>query len=627
MRLAPLIAILLLLCGAAPADEQIFPPLAAIKPDRPRLLLRPKSTRLAVSLAELRNGPKGADFNALLQDLRRQDDASAQAMVWLLADDPAAARKAIDRMRAYQMPAKANTFEAWFRLREFALAYDWLYTSPDFTPPIRAQVRKNIAPLVEKALALSDDHIFHNYVWMSSGGLALWALATAGEDAAANQLYATIQTRFNQRLFPALRYQDGMPSEPMGYWSFYVFTPSVLSVLAAQSASDIDLVSAIHQSGGNWFENDLENVVHFTLPDMRFMPWGDLQAGSNGGVTQEMAGIIDAATWVAHSSDGRWLGQWLAAKRGLGRFKGQTPIFYMIYSRQIAAHGAPRAHEPALSHLGGDEKSGEFAARSGWGDGDTIVGFRCADFFGDHNHYDQGSFIIYRRGLLAIDPPIYNQTRGPQGETQFHNTLLIGGKPQREARGQTFRTLESFVQNLNKGKRLETGQILQHRDAGQWVAISGQFAQAYDCPELKSCVRQLLFLRPGTIVVVDQLDAFPGQTLPQIQWLLQLPAEPAKEDNAFAASNGKAWIRCRPIATTPVSTDIAATPMKTHRLMLTYPGQQRLLLAHVLEIGDGTTPPAASRISMTSSPEAIQVIIGAQRWRFTRSGSFSVDQP
>lgn len=621
------VAIVLVLGSAgARADEGVLPPRSAIKMDRPRLLVRPHATQLAIPLTALRAQPQGADFKAMLDKLKSQDDAAAQAMVWLLNRDPAAAERAVKRMRAYRMPAKPDTFEAWFRLQEFALAYDWLYDAPGFDKTVRAEVRTNVAPLAAAAIRLGDDHVFHNYTWMSSSGLLMWALSTAGEDDASNQLYETARTRFNDRLFPTLRYLEGLPSEPMGYWSFYVFTPSVLTVLAAQSATETDVVADIRANHGNWLERDLESLIQFTLPDLRYVPWGDLQEGSHGGVTQEMAGIIDAATWGLHSAQGRWFGHRIAEKRGLSRFLGETAVFYMLYTRTLDAQSpaAPAPAAPPLSYLGGGQQGGEFVARSDWDPGQTVVGFRCADFMGNHHHYDQGSFLIYRRGLLAVDPPVYHKVGGPQHETAVHNALLIGGHPQRAAQGQSFNTLERFRENLKAGKHLETGDLPFEHDAGAWAAVAGQYAQAYDEPALQSCVRQLLFIRPATVIVVDRLVAKPGKELPQVQWLLQLPAAPHEDATGLVASNGQSWLRCRPILPGPSKPTIAATPVNTQCATFTYPGKAEVTLVHVLDTGDGAEPKPPVAVHATRTARGIEVSAGNETFLFDTEAPYKV---
>ena len=607
---------------AARADE-LIPPASALKRDRPRLLLRPADTPYAISVAQLRALPRDADFNQMLAQLKAQDHAAAQAMVWLLTSDPAAAERAVRRMRAYRYPGNVDTFHIFGRLNEFGLAYDWLYTCPQFTQEIKAEIRRNVDPLAREGIRVSNDHMFHNYIWMSAGGVALWALATAGEDQPSDAIFEQIRQRFNNGLYPAWAYLDGLPSEPLGYWSLYVFTPGVWTLLAAQSACETDLVGAVRTRQGDWLDRHFENLIHSTLPDMRYIPWGDLQGGPNGSVTHEMAGVIDAATWALHSPHGAWFSRWLAGKRGLQRFYGETPIFWMLYTPHLKAQPAV----PPLSFLAGNRQSGHFIARSAWDDDATIVAFRSADHFGDHHHYDQGSFIIYRHGLLAVDPPVYRTVRGPQQKTEHHNTLLIGGQPQRPVRGQWFVTLEEFQKNLQGGRKLETGDVLFQRDAGSWAAVAGQFAQAYDCQALRSCVRQLLFIRPDKVVVVDQLSAVPGRQLPEVQWLLQLPRAPKVEGGSVLASNGKSWLRCQAILPAGVTPVLDTTPVSTHRLSFTYRGQAALVLVHLLDVGDGTTAGPPPRISATQTGRGIEVTVNGQTFVFSGEPGFEIVRP
>ncbi len=629
MRMASTVNLLIfawlgsLFCGVA-AGQELIPPASKIKPDHPRVFLRSKAAPHAISLDQIRSIPRDQPFDAMLRQLRSQDNASAHAMVWLLTGEQPAADKAVARMRAYRYPGNVDTFHIFFRLMEFGLAYDWLYNCPAFTDAIKAEVRQNVMPLVREAIKVSNDHMFHNYIWMSAGGAAIWTMATAGEDEASTRFFEQVRQRFNTGLFPAWRYLDGLPSEPMGYWSLYVFAPGVYTVLAAQSAFETDLVTPIRGQDNRWLDRHFENLIHSTLPDMRYIPWGDLQGGPNGGVTHEMAGIIDAATWALQSPQGRRFGQWIADKRGLSRFHGETAIFYMLYTRQLPSRIGEKAETPPLSYLAGNRQSGHFIARGSWADDATIVGFRCADHFGDHHHYDQGSFLIYRRGLLAVDPPVYRKVAGPQQKTENHNTLLIGGKPQRPARGQWFVTVEDFKRNLTAGRKLETGDILFHADAGEWAAVSGQFAQAYDCPELASCVRQMLFIRPGTVIIVDQLRAAPGKQLPKVSWLLQAPDRPTVENQSVFTSNGESWLRCRPVLPGKMDIGIEATPVNTHRIRFDYAGKDRMALVFVLETGEGTAPDPVADVNATPDGRNLRVSVGDRRFDFACDGDYPV---
>ena len=404
----------------------VVPPRATLKADRPRVLLRPNDTPLAVSLRQLQGTRRDADFDYILAKLKGQKSAAAQAMVWLLTGDKSAADKAVARMRTYANPeGKGDAFTVYFRLREFALAYDWLYTYRGFTKAIKAEVRRKLAPLAATGMKISNDHIFHNYVWMSAGGTGLWALAIAGEDAAANKLYDRIRERLNERLYPGWKYLDGLPGESMGYWALYDLSPGALVLLAAQSAGETDVMKAIRDDG-NWLDRHYQYLIHVTTPAMKYLTWGDSRWGQpDNGVTHQMAGVSDGLAWALKSPPGAHFSRWMAkGPRGLRRFYGETAMFYLVYTRNLKATPA----EPPLCYLAGGTHGGHFIARSDWGPDATVVGFRCTDFFGNHNHFDQGSFILYRKGLIAVDPPVYPKVHGGQEKTEFHNTLLIGGR-------------------------------------------------------------------------------------------------------------------------------------------------------------------------------------------------------
>lgn len=608
-------------------SAELIPPLEKIKTDRPRIFLRPQATPYAVSLAQLRGGERDGDYNQMLAQLRKQRSAEVQAMVWLLTGETAAADSAIARMRRYEVPERYNTFHIHSRMTEFGLAYDWLYNYEGFTDQIKAELREKIKSVAWRGLHNTNDHIFHNYVWMSGGGAMIWALAIAGEDDESSVLFDQLRSRFNDGLFPAWRYLDGLPSEPLGYWTYYVFNPGVLILLGAQSAFETDILGLIEKEQGDWLRRHYENMIHSVLPDMRFIPWGDLQSGSNGGVTIEFAGIADALAWALKSPRGVHFSRWLAQKRGLERFYRETPVFYMIYTRNLETEPA----EPPLSFLAGGEQSGHFIARSRWDDGATVVSFGCKDHFGDHHHYDQGGFMIFRNGLLAVDPPVYRKVAGPQQPTAVHNTLLIDGQNQRRCRGQWFKTLEEFEENRVGGNKLETGDILFYKEGGAWAAVAGQFAQAYPEGLVQSCVRQFLFVRPDKVIVVDHLIAPQGKTLPEVQWLLQLPVEPEVDGLLPTASNGESWLRCKNIPAEKGGTsgelkpDITATDVNTYRLSYSYDcGKQALTLIHLIELGDGTVSPGVPEVAVSMAQDALQLSLGDLRFRFQLEASYGV---
>jgi len=608
------------LLGSVGGGADLIPQGGRIKTDRPRLLLRPRTTPYAVSLDQLSAIPRDDDFNTMLARLKGWKSAMAQAMVYRLTGDESAAERAIEKMRHFKASEKSGPFEVYFGLRNLALAYDWLHTYKGFTNEMKAEVRRKAAPLAAAGMRISNDHVFHNYIWMSAGGTALWALATAGDDPQADQLLEAIRERLNDRLYPAMAYLGGAPGESMWYWALYDLSPAALSVLAAQSAYETDLVGAIKKKHGDWLGRHFLHLLHCTGPAMRYLTFGDTKTGPDGGVTHEMAGVLDGLTWAFNSREGVFFSRWLAKKRGPKRFYGETAVFYFLYTRHLTAKPAT----PALAYFAGGTHGGHVLARSGWDEGATIVGFRCTDHYGAHNHYDQGSFIISRNGPLAIDAPVYKRVRGPQQRTEYHNTLLIGGQGQRAVHGQSFKTLDEFKENLSAGARLETGDILFYKDTPAWTAVSGQFAQAYAPDQVASCVRQLLFIRPGTVVIIDRLVAPPGKPLPEVQWLLQVPKRPSVDGGGAAVSNGTSWLRCMSLPDWRFTPTVEGSIGDTYRAVFKYSGGKATTMCHLLQVGDGTPPTGRPQVRMWTNAQQQGITVGGRRFLFEDRPPFKV---
>ncbi|HOX06903.1 MAG TPA: heparinase II/III family protein [Planctomycetota bacterium] len=609
----------------APKPVELIPPAAGIAKDHPRLLLRAKDSPQAVSVEQLRKIPRDAEFSAMLEQLRKCGGAAPAALVWQLTGEKADAEKALAALRAWKAPEKAgDPFDIYFPCRDAALAYDWLHGYPGFTDEIKKEVRDKVFPLAAIGLKNGHDHVFHNYVWMWNCGAALWALASAGDDPRGDKLLTDVATRFNADMFPAMAYLQGQPADSPGYWSLYCLAPGATVLAAAQSAFGQDLAGKVAKDGGDWVGGQLENLAHQTLPNLRHMPWGDQQEGGDGGVAHEMAGTIDMMTWLSKSPAGAHLGRRIAGLRGTKRFYGETAMFYFIYTRTMAVE----AKEPPLARLSGGAIGGNWMAREKWDDGATVVALRCTDCYTGHNHFDEGSFVIYRQGLLAADAGIYKNVGGAQQKTNCHNTLLFGGAGQRGVRPSSNATLEGYIKALQGGgKGFETGNMLFQEDKGAWAAAAGEFGQAYDPAVVGRAMRQVLFLRPGTIAIVDQLAAPQGKDLPEVTWPLHVTGQPKVDGAGVSAGNGKAWLRCRALlpagAAAPAVSDGPLTYLEggnkkapTWRAEYKYPGKASLTLVHLLEVGDGAEPGAAADAKAEATVEGVALTIAGRKFLF-----------
>ncbi|MGQ9662033.1 MAG: heparinase II/III domain-containing protein [Kiritimatiellia bacterium] len=632
--------VILLILTAQTNYSQIIPPPEQLAKDHPRVLLRPKASAHSIGLDQLKALRSDADFEKGLAALKSLPSASAQALAWLLTGDEGAAEKALARFQAFDR-TPADAFDVWFGLRELALAYDWLYHHPKFSADLKRRVLDRGFILANQGgLKIGDDHVFHNYVWMSNAGLALWALACYGDDPRAEELMQTVRFRFNSRMFPAMEHLNGLAGDAMGYWYTYCLAGCVWTVMAIQSAYDTDLVREIRDKHHDWLERQLQGLIHGTLPNMRYMPWGDIQSGPDGGATHEVAGIADAMTWALRSPQGVFFSRWLAEKRGMNRFYRDTVIFYFLYTRHLSQDAA----EPDLAILTGGVFGGQAMMRSSWKDDATVVGFRCTDYYQGHYHSDVGSFVIYRNGLLAVDAGRYTtysrSARAPIVATTAHNTLLIGGQGQRDVEGQWYKDLAEFNaarEDRRDNRRLERGDILFYKHAGEWTAVAGQFAQAYRPGTVRSCVRQLLFVRPSTVVVVDNLMPVEGKKVPEVRWLLNVPREKLRIGPRYAeAANDQSWLRCRAllsntnplVESSPVS-QLTPDPKKLSEIAcVNFVYGERaepVVLVHLIEVGDGVPSESGPMPRPEITAETVQLQVGKKAFRFSRQPPFSIE--
>ncbi|MHC4915638.1 MAG: heparinase II/III domain-containing protein, partial [Planctomycetota bacterium] len=298
---------------------------------------------------------------------------------------------------------------------------------------------------------------------------------------------------------------------------------------------------------------------------------------------------------------------------------------------------------PPLAMLAGREHSAQAMMRSSWKDDATVIGFKCTDYHQGHFHHDAGSFVVYRNGLLAVDAGRYTRytpsLRAPIIATSAHNSLLLGGEGQRVVKGQWYKDLAEFNrarEDKRDGRRLECADVPFYKHAGEWTAVAGQFAQAYKPGIVKSCVRQLLYVRPGTLVVVDNLIPADGKKLPEIRWVLNVPKEKMEfGQGTVGAANEKSWLRCRSLTSkelpvieqSPVTQLTADYKKKTEvaRANFAYkdaPGA--LTLVHVIDVGDGK-PGKAAEIRPKITDDTVEIPLNGKTFVFSKKAPFAVE--
>ncbi len=151
--------------------------------------------------------------------------------------------------------------------------------------------------------------------------------------------------------------------------------------------------------------------------------------------------------------------------------------------------------------------------RSGLTPNDTYAAFRCGASYGNHQHYDELSFVIYRKGFLAMDSGSRTEADHHHGYTSqsvAHNTILIhqpnealpffwkawSYKPD----GKTWFNHGGQYRN-NQGRTI----ALRHSDSYVYAAADG--TNDYSPIKCTEAVRQFVWIRPGLFVIYDRVES------------------------------------------------------------------------------------------------------------------------
>jgi hypothetical protein len=202
---------------------------------------------------------------------------------------------------------------------------------------------------------------------------------------------------------------------------------------------------------------------------------------------------------------------------------------------------------------------GHLHARSSWDEDATYLFFKASDRYTSHQHLDVGHFTIYR-GLdeLAGDGGHYDGF-GTDHDVNYHlrsiahSTVLVhnpdeiwpgirAGHVRGNDGGQHHRWPHhngavADAAAWRRGEEVyDIADVIAYQDYGDYLYIAADGARAYSPAKLRRFTRQILFLRPGTFVIVDRVES----TDPAFEktWLLQAGQRPQRRGEHLVISNG-----------------------------------------------------------------------------------------
>jgi len=201
---------------------------------------------------------------------------------------------------------------------------------------------------------------------------------------------------------------------------------------------------------------------------------------------------------------------------------------------------------------------GRVYARGDWTDDATWLRFECGDYWSGHQHFEVGNFEIFRREPLATESGEYvdylsNHDVNWLTRTIAHNSILVyqpdetwsrmrdGGQSEYANDGGQTKKWEWPVGDIEtwmaRRAEFERGDLVAYQNSPQYMYAAGDCTAAYVPTKLTQWIRQIVFVRPHTVIVFDRVVS----ARPEYEktWVLHCQDEPQVEGRRIAIANGE----------------------------------------------------------------------------------------
>ena len=442
--------------------------------------------------------------------------------------DTALAREAVNlAMKRIDAPIITGHNPFGSALAECAVVYDYCYDQ--WTPEERAKFidyfNRTVAANVNE-----ETHVFHNgWYAYKNWGYGLAAYATYYENPESPKLLKAIEKEFIERAAPGLELSGAGGGFAEGYYvNYWIYQWTVFCNVALR-CEGVDYFAMAPK----FFKNRAVAGIFEMYPGMseygsrRPIPMGDGGGRHFGG---DRDNTLNARRILAahYRND--------PAHQAVFTFDESTPrvsVGEFAYKDFLWRDTTiPKADLSAFKLSHGSSGPGYIYARSSWDEDATYFFFKCGNRFTAHQHLDVGTFLIYKEGELVGDGGHYDGFGTPHDvnyhlRTVAHNTIRVidpnetwevpgrhsirAGNVTANDGGQRYDWPQhngsvADAEQWNAQKEIwETGKILAFKENGDHVFIKADCAKAYSPKKLESFIRQIVFLRPGTVIIVDSV--------------------------------------------------------------------------------------------------------------------------
>lgn len=298
-------------------------------------------------------------------------------------------------------------------------------------------------------------------------------------------------------VYPAKGHEDGGWYEGVGYWTWYINR-------ITRVVHELDRLG-VPLKDKPFFQNTGDFGLYVAYPSRSRREFGDGYSGSvgsaQGNLMYSLASLYDNPYY-----------RWHAEKSG-GEAAG--PEAYRVWKPDLEARApADLPQSKAFFDVGWTALHSDMANP----DENVLLIFKSSPFGSiSHDHANQNAFVLEAYGEpLAISTGYYQSYGDPHHsewvwQTKAHNAILVDGE------GQVTRSPQS------------RGKIVAHLEEGDWAYALGDAVEAYG-GRLDRAYRHVFFLRPGLIVIADDLAKADGEDA-AYQWLLHAGNEMALDED------------------------------------------------------------------------------------------------
>ncbi|HYF48823.1 MAG TPA: heparinase II/III family protein, partial [Planctomycetota bacterium] len=450
------------------------------------------------------------------------------ALVSCITGDAALGKQAVKLVMKYvNGPIRVGHETFGHDLAYCAIVYDLCYDA--WTPEERSKFIEYYNKTCD-ANVKSETAVFHNgYYGYKNWGIGVAAYATYYENPRSPEHLKTLENDVRTRAAPGMELCGDGGGWAEGQYGIYWQHAWMFFCEVARICEGVDYYAMAPKFYGfRAIENIFEMLPGSSPHEFnRPIPMGDGGYGTYGGFS-DMTIITRRILCSYYRAD--------PAHQAVQAYNMLTPhntipdYAWMDFLFNDPSIPAADLKSFKLSHY--SPGPGYIFARSSWDEHSTYLFFKCGDRFTAHQHLDVGHFLLAKQDQLLGDGGVYTNFCDDHVCNYYmrsiaHNTMLVydpsekfpdgirAGPKSTNDGGQHYNFMSANhnaglfdVEDFNKNRKLfDVADMLAYDDQRAWMYAAGDCTRAYSDKKLDFFTRQIVFIRPATVVIFDRVQA------------------------------------------------------------------------------------------------------------------------